>query len=395
MRQVLEKNLTMKWQDKLKENIRTIKQLKKYVELSAKEEERLQGVIEKHPMSITSYYASLINWNDPNDPLKRMVVPSIDEFNVSGSYDTSGELQNTKMPGLQHKYSQTALILVTNRCPAYCRRCFRKRLVGLASQEILTRFGNAVEYVQKHKEINNVLISGGDPLILPTSVLEMFLKRLSQIDHLDFIRIGTRTPLVLPSRILEDRRLLAVLRKYSLKNRRIYVSTQFNHPREITPQSSEAVNRLLNSGVIINNQTVLLKGVNDKPRLLAELQENLVRIGINPYYVFQCRPVKRVKYRFQVALYQGYFIVEEAKKLLNGYSKRFKYIMSHETGKVAILGISSKDIYFKYHQAKNPKNTGKFFKRKLNKTAGWLDDLSQRRVLSGVLPPEAIKLLVL
>ena len=266
MRQVLEKNLTVKWQDELKENIRTIKQLKEYVGLSAKEEERLQWVIGKHPMSITRYYASLIDWNDPDDPLKRMVVPSIDEFNVSGSYDTSGEFQNTKMPGLQHKYSQTALILVTNRCPVYCRHCFRKRLVGLASQETLSRFGNAVEYVQKHKEINNVLISGGDPLILSTSVLEMFLKRLSQIDHLDFIRIGTKVPLVLPSRILQDRRLLAVLRKYSLKNRRIYLSTQFNHPREITPQSTEAVNRLLSSRVIVNNQTVLLKGVNDKPR---------------------------------------------------------------------------------------------------------------------------------
>jgi len=125
----------------------------------------------------------------------------------------------------------------------------------------------------------------------------------------------------------------------------------------------------------VNNQTVLLKGVNDDPKILAELQNKLVSIGVNPYYVFQCRPVKRIKKNFQIPLYKGYEIVEDAKKRLNGHSKRFKYIMSHRTGKIEIVGIMGDYIYFKYHQAKVPKNMGKLFRKKINKTAGWLDDL--------------------
>ncbi|MBL7131985.1 MAG: KamA family radical SAM protein [Candidatus Omnitrophica bacterium] len=375
----------MAWEKKLKKNICTIEQLKNYIKLSTKEERQLRKVIARHPMSITHYYASLIDWSNPNDPIRRMVVPHVEELNLTGSYDTSGELENTKMPGLQHKYSQTALIITTSRCATYCRYCFRKRLIGLSTREILHRFEDATDYIKKHKEINNVLLSGGDPFVLPTVVLEKFLKSLSSIPHLDFIRFGTRIPVTFPDRILENKTLLTLLRKYSLKKRRIYVVTQFNHPREITSKSTETVSRLLSSGVILNNQTVLLKGVNDKPHTLAELQEKLVRIGVNPYYVFQCRPVKRVKYRFQDTLYRGYHIVEGAKKMLDGHSKRFKYIMSHRTGKIEIVGITNRDIYFKYHQAKDLRNNGKFFKRRLDNTAGWLEDLSQHRFLSSIL----------
>ena len=366
---------TMTWENELKKNIRTIKQLKKYVKLIPKEEKQLQKIIERHPMSVTRYYISLIDWDNPHDPIRKMAVPSEEELNLSGFYDTSGELENTKMPGLQHKYSQTALILVTNRCATYCRHCFRKRLIGLPTEEILHRFSAAVKYIKKHEEINNVLITGGDPFVLPTKVIAKFLEKLSMVSHLDFIRFGTRVPVTFPDRILQDEELLTLLEKYSKKDRRISVVTQFNHPKEITPKSTNAIDRLIHSGVIVNNQTVLLKGVNDDFNTLAELQNKLVSIGTNPYYVFQCRPVKRVKRRFQVPLYKGYEIVENAKKKLNGHSKRFKYIMSHRTGKIEIVGIMGDYIYFKYHQAKDPKNIGKFFKRKLNKTAGWLDDL--------------------
>ncbi len=375
----------MKWEEKLKKNICTVKGLKSYVKIFPKEEKQLQKVIERHPMSLTRYYASLIDWSNPEDPLRKMSVPDSTELNLAGSYDTSGEAENTKMPGLQHKYSQTALILVTNRCSSYCRYCFRKRLIGLPTKEILSRFESAADYIQSHKEINNVLISGGDPFILPTRVLKRFLKRLTHIPHLDFLRIGTKVPVTFPDRILDDKSLTVLLKKYSVKDRRIYVVTQFNHPKEITPQAMEAVGRLLDARVILNNQTVLLKGVNNTPQILAELQNKLVRIGINPYYVFQCRPVKCVKSTFQDTLYRGYHIVEGAKKMLHGHSKRFKYVMSHKTGKIEIVGITQNEIYLKYHQAKNPWNTGKFFKRKLEKKAGWLDDLTQHYSLSNIL----------
>ncbi len=364
----------MTWENQLKKNICGIEQLKKYIKLTPKEEKQLRKAAEIHPMSISRHYLSLINKKDKNDPIRRMAVPSEEELNLLGSYDTSGEAENTKMPGLQHKYKQTALILATNRCATYCRFCFRKRLVGLPNKEVLRRFDDAVRYIKKHKEINNVLISGGDPFMLPTRLIEKFLEKLSPISHLDFIRFGTRTLVTFPDRILKDKTLLNVLKKYSRKNKRIYVVTHFNHPNEIAEKSINAVAQLMKHNIIINNQTVLLRGVNDNPRTMAELQNKLVSIGVNPYYVFQCRPVKRVRHHFQVSLFRGYNIIEKAKKKLNGHSKRFKYIMSHKTGKIEIVGIKNNGIYFKYHQAKNSKNIGKFFKRKLNKTGGWLDD---------------------
>ncbi len=365
----------MPWRRELKNNIRTVEQLKQYVALTTKQEKQLKKVIEKHPMSITRYYMSLIDKNDPNDPIKKMVFPSIEELDLSGSYDPSGEMEITKMPGLQHKYASTALILSTNRCAAYCRYCFRKRLVGLPTEEIMSKFDNAIKYISEHEEINNVLISGGDPFILPTRVIENFLKKLSNIPHLYFIRFGSKIPVMLPDRIIEDEQLLSILKRYSLPDSRIYVSTQFNHPREITKKSIRAINKLAHHSIVINNQTVLLKGVNDEPETLAELQNKLTGIGIIPYYLFQCRPVKRVKQSFQVPFYKGCSIVAEAKKKLNGHSKRFRFVMSHRTGKIEILGIVDNDIYFKYHEVRNPKNFGKIFKKRLNKTAGWLDDL--------------------
>lgn len=366
---------TTRWEDELKDNINSINDLKEYVKLSPQEEKKLQKVVERHPMSVSRYYLSLIDWDDPNDPIRRMAIPHADELDLAGSYDTSGERENTKMPGLQHKYAQTALILATNRCTTYCRHCFRKRLIGLPNHEVISRFEVAAKYISEHESINNVLISGGDPLLLPTDVIERMLEILNEIEHIKFIRFGSRVPVTFPARILKDCELLDLLKVHSREDRRVYVVTQFNHPREITNQSTGAVDRLIRSGVPVNNQTVLLRGVNDDPATMAELQNNLIAIGVNPYYVFQCRPVKRVKHHFQVPLARGYEIIENAKSSLNGHSKRFRYIMSHKSGKIEIVGIMDDEIYLKYHQAKNPRKIGMFFKRKLTRDAGWLDDL--------------------
>jgi KamA family protein len=365
------------WQDELKQSITTIDQLKTHVSLSPSHEKQLRQVVERHPMRITPYYASLIDWSNPSDPIMRMAVPSVGEMDLSGSYDTSGEAQSTRMPGLQHKYLETALILATSRCPMYCRHCFRKRLVGLPTKEVLRRFADAARYIEEHREIRNVLISGGDPLILETSVLDKFLKRLSDISHVEFVRIGSRSPVTFPGRVLKDRRLLKVLGRFSRPNRRLYVVSQFNHPREITEISRQAVTKLLDAGMCMLNQAVLLRGVNDDPGTLAELLAKLTSIGISPYYVFQCRPVKRVKRNFQIPLEEGYRIVEGAKSRLPGPSKRFRYVMSHHTGKVEVLAIIGDEVYMKYHQARDPKNLGTSFKRKLRPGAGWLDDLER------------------
>lgn len=238
-----------------------------------------------------------------------MVVPSVRELDLSGSYDTSGEKQSTKLPGLQHKYPQTALILSTNMCYTYCRYCFRKRMVGLPGEEVLKRIKTAIDYIREHPEINNVLVSGGDPFTLSTEMIGEFLEALSTVEHLDFVRFGSKAPVTFPDRIIEDGELVRLLKIHSSRNRRIYVVTQFNHPREITARSTEAVDLLIRNSVIVNNQTVLLKGVNDDAQVLADLQNGLVGTGVNPYYLFQCRPVKRIKRSFQVTLARGVRIV--------------------------------------------------------------------------------------
>jgi KamA family protein len=368
--------MKMDWNSELNNSICTISQLRRYTDLSHDVEMKLNEIIKRHPMCVTPYYISLIDWDNPSDPIKKIAIPSLTEFNLEGSYDTSGELENTKLPGLQHKYEQTALILPTNKCATYCRYCFRKRLVGLTSKEVIKRFEDAAEYIKQHEEINNVLISGGDPFVLSNGIIESFLAVLSDISHLKFIRFGSRAPVMLPSRF-EDDELLDILKRYSYPDRRIYVVTQFNYPREISGESVKAINNLISAGVILTNQTVLLKDINDYPRTLAKLQNKLVSIGVNPYYVFQCRPVKRVKSAFQIPLCKGIEIVETAKKSCNGHSKRFKYVMSHRTGKIEILGIRHNHIYFKYHQAKDIKNLGRIFKRKVDKNAGWLDDFKR------------------
>jgi len=151
----------MDWSSELNNSICTVSQLRKYTDLSHDVEMKLNKIIKRHPMCVTPYYMSLIDWDNPNDPIKKIAIPSLTEFNLEGSYDTSGELENTKLSGLQHKYEQTALILSTNKCATYCRYCSRKRLVGRSSNEVIKRFDEAVEYIKQHNEIDNVLISGG------------------------------------------------------------------------------------------------------------------------------------------------------------------------------------------------------------------------------------------
>ncbi|RMF95986.1 MAG: KamA family radical SAM protein [Candidatus Schekmanbacteria bacterium] len=364
------------WKKELDESITSLSKLSKYIYIPKSDIKKIEQVIARHPMKITRYYLSLMNPDKIDDPIRKMAVASEEELHLLGSYDTSGEKENTMMQGLQHKYEKTALILATVKCANYCRYCFRKRMVGLSSDEVLKKFSEAVNYIKAHKEINNVLISGGDPLTLPTNIIKHFLEKISTIPHIDFIRIGTKIPAVLPHRITKDNELITVLRSSASKFKRVYITTHFNHPREITSESKKAIDLLKNALVTVSNQSVLLKGVNDNPETIADLNTKLIKIGVIPYYLFQCRPVKRVKKHFQVPLYRGYEIVEKAKSMLDGYSKRFRYVMSHKTGKIEILGIMDGYIYLKYHQAKNPENQGKLFRRRINKEDGWLDDLS-------------------
>ena len=216
------------------------------------------------------------------------------------------------------------------------------------------------------------MISGGDSFLNNNQVIAYYLKELSVVDHLDFIRFGTRIPVTLPSRITEDPELLEILQEYGQK-KTIYVTTQFNHAKELTPKAIASIDALLKAGVIVNNQTVLLRGINDDPDTLADLFNSLIRNRVIPYYIFQCRPVTHVKTQFQVPLAEGVQIVDQAKAKCNGFSKRIRYAMSHETGKIEILGmLNDKEMLFKYHQAKDPKNNSRIFTVALENGQAWL-----------------------
>ncbi|MCK5624850.1 KamA family radical SAM protein [Candidatus Pacearchaeota archaeon] len=356
--------------------ITTIEELKQYLPLSKDEEKVIKEIHKIHPMKITKYYLSLINPKDEKDPIKKMIIPSKGELDLEGDYDASCESSNVKTVGLQHKYPQTALILTTNRCTAYCRHCFRKRLAGLPSNEVVRRFKESIDYVRNHKEIDNIILSGGDALALTSEVLEKFFEEISTIPHVKYIRIASRVPVVFPERINKGHKLIKMVKKFT-KKKRICLVTHFNHPREITKESVRAVKRFLDAGATAYNQTVLLKGVNDKADILAELWNKLIEVGVLPYYLFQCRPVKRVKKHFSVSLEKGVKIFSDAKKKTHGniICRRIKYCMSHAEGKAEIIGIIGKDIYFKWHQNKNQNDFESFFKRRLKKDAIWLDDL--------------------
>jgi len=363
----------MTWQESLRQNVTKASELRDFLNLTPQEEAQIAKILAKYPMSIPFYYLSLIDPLDKDDPIRKMSIPSPEEFDMGGLADTSGENENTVFVGMQHKYTQTAIILSTSQCAMYCRSCFRKRLVGLSSEEIARQTEEMIAYIKQHKSIKNVLISGGDAFLNSNNVIEDYLKKLCPIKHLDFIRFGTRTPVVFPARITEDQELLQILEKYS-HQKQIYITTQFNHPRELTQAAAKAVKLLSQIGVGTRNQIVLLKGVNDNPQVLSGLLSGLTKYGVIPYYIFQCRPVTGVKNQFQVPLADGYEIVEQAKNLQSGFGKNLKYVLSHETGKIEILGKDKhQHMLFKYHQAKNPADLGKIFSIDLAPNQCWLD----------------------
>ncbi len=356
----------------LSECIRDVDQLGKYITLSEADTEQIRKISERYPICIPPYYLGLIDPSDPNDPVRKICIPGSQELSETGMEDTSGEGHNTVIKGMQHKYKQTALILTTNQCSMYCRFCFRKRMVGYSENETAEHIQAMADYVTQHTEINNVLLSGGDALINSNSVIEMYLKTFSQIPSLDFIRIGTRTPVVLPMRIYEDEELLRLLKEYN-KKKQILIVTHFNHYNEITPESERAVDALIACGCIVRNQTVLLKGVNDDPDKLATLLNRLVSIGVIPYYVFQCRPARGALDEFQIPLLRASAIVEKAKSKMNGQAKSIHYCMSHVTGKIEILGqMEDGRMLFRYHQAKAAEDNSRIFLKELSEDQCWL-----------------------
>ena len=357
-------------------NRKYITKIEQLEQLSEQEKAELKKVTDKFAFRSNDYYLSLIDWDDPNDPIRKIIIPHLQELDEWGRLDPSDEKTYTIMPGLEHKYNSTAVFLVSNVCDGICRFCFRKRVFIDPQSDYLRDLPAALQYVRQHHEVTNVLLTGGDPLVLTTSKLENIIRQLREIEHVKIIRIGTKTPAFNPYRIVDDPALLKMIEKYSTARKRIYVMTHFVHPRELTDLAIKGVGLLRKAGAMLANQTPLIRGLNDDPEVMAELLKQLSFIGAVPYYIFQCRPAVGNK-AYTVPIEQGYEIVEQAKSRVSGLAKRARYAMSHSTGKIEIIGKAKDFIYFGYHRAAKDQDSGRFMAFKRNPNAYWLDDDEQ------------------
>lgn len=370
------------WRSELSHNITTVDELKTYLPLTAMQEANLRQVVDIHPMNIPRYYLSLVNIDDTEDPVRKLCIPDAAELVVAGAMgattqDPYGDDKHDKGNGLLHKYSYTALVVTSEYCAMYCRHCFRKRIVGLPNDLTVKNFQKAAVYIADHPEITNAILSGGDPFMLPTKVLEKMLQALIDIPHLNHVRIGSRVPVTYPLRLFDDD-LIALLRDFN-EIKTLFVPTHFNHAREITTVARDAIHRLRRAGITVNNQAVLLRGVNDSVEDLVDLMNGLLHIGVNPYYLYQCMPVARVRHHFQVPLKEGVDIVDRARHHFDGYAKRFKYIIGHDIGKLEICGRIEDRLILKQLHARSGHEgvVSRLLVRQLTDNGGWLDDLPE------------------
>jgi lysine 2,3-aminomutase len=277
------------WKWHFRNRITTVDQLTRYFPLSFEERAQLRLVTKRYPLSVTPYYLSLIDPYDLDDPIRKQALPSILEMTMGtiGLEDPLAEKEDSVVPGLVHRYPDRALMVLTDICPMLCRHCTRKREWrhgGWVRPD--SEIEAMLDYIRRHTEVRDIIISGGDPLTLDTGRLEGIIARVRAIQHVEIIRIGTRFPVVLPQRI--DKELCDMLSKYGP----IWLNTHFNHPKELTPEAAEACDRLVRAGVPVNNQTVLLRGVNDNVATQLKLCQGLLKIKVRPYYLFQCDEVQ-------------------------------------------------------------------------------------------------------
>jgi len=321
------------WRWQMKNRIRTVGQLRHRFPALDVSSGLLQAA-RKFPLAITPYYASLIRRADPSDPIFRMAAPQEAEL-VDPPFlcdDPLEEDADMPVPGLVHRYADRALLLVTTTCASYCRYCTRKRVAGMHESAISpVRLQQAVAYLADHPEITDVILSGGDALTLATESLERILAAVRGVPSVQIIRIGTRVPVVIPQRITDE--LVAMLRRYHP----LWINTHFNHPAELTAEAAEACARLADAGIPLGNQTVLLRGVNDRPEIIERLCRGLVRMRVRPYYLFQCDLVRGVEH-FRTPLARGIEIMEYLRGRLSGLAiPLFVVDAPHGGGKIPVL----------------------------------------------------------
>lgn len=302
------------WQWQVRNRITTVEQLKQVINLTPQEEKDIEEVIKSFRMGITPYYASLMDPDDPRCAIRMQAVPVINETykGEADMVDPLGEDASSPTPGLTHKYPDRVLFLITDQCSMYCRHCTRRRVVGETdggrSRETIDK---AIEYIRNTPVIRDVLVSGGDSLLVSDDMIDYVFSELRKIPHVQIIRLGTRTPVVMPQRITDE--LVNILKKYHP----VWLNTQFNHPSEITPETVEACRKLADAGVPLGNQSVLLRGINDCPHIMRELVQELVNIRVRPYYIYQCDLSQGIEH-FRTKVSAGLQIIESLRGHTSG-----------------------------------------------------------------------------
>lgn len=303
------------WQDwkwQLKHRIQDSSILAAILDLSELEKRKIDRVSRVYRWAISPYYLSLIDTDYHSSPIYRQAVPDLRELSREGELDPMNELVTSPAPCITRRYPDRLIINVTNQCAMYCRHCQRRRNIGeLDRPSCVDDIAQALDFVAAHSEIRDVLITGGDALLLNENTLNWILERLNSISHVEIKRIGTRIPVTLPQRITPD--LCSIIRRYPP----IYINTQFNHPLEITPEAKLACDRLVEAGAVLGNQAVLLGGVNDHPDIMKRLNQLLLQIRVRPYYIFHAKSVKGTMH-FRTSIDRGLSIMEQMRGYTSG-----------------------------------------------------------------------------
>ena len=344
--------------------------------LSDRETATLRRVETVYAFRANDYYLGLIDWDDPDDPIRRLVIPDIEEMADWGRLDASNEAANTVAPGVQHKYRDTALVLAAPTCAAYCRYCFRKRLFMADNEEADLDLGPAVAYVARHKEIRDVLLTGGDPLVLSTDRLLDVVERCAAVPHVRVVRIGSKTVAFNPYRVLDDPALPARLGRVVAGGTAVYLMAHFDHPRELTEPARAGLRMLQDAGISIVNQCPLIRGVNADAGVLTELFTTMSVLGAPQYYLFQGRPTAGNE-PFAVPLVEGWRMFDAARRRCSGLARRARFCMSHADGKIEVVGIDRQRIYCRFHRARDPEQESAMIVCRRDDRAHWLDDLQR------------------
>ena len=304
------------WKWQLRNKLQTLDDLKKVVTLSKEEEEGVARTLSTLRMAITPYYFSLIDLDDPHDPVRLQAVPTVYELDTAEQdlEDPLAEDVDSPVPGLTHRYPDRALLLVTDQCAMYCRHCTRRRFAGTSDAALpISQVDRAIDYIAKTPQIRDVILSGGDALLISDDKLEHIISRLREIEHVEIIRIGSRAPVVMPQRITPE--LVDMLKKYHP----IWLNTHFNHPNELSTDAVEACARLANVGIPLGNQSVLLAGINDCVHVMKDLIHKLVKARVRPYYIYQCDLAKGLNH-FRTPVAKGIEIIESLRGHTSGYA---------------------------------------------------------------------------